>query len=110
FVLSRTLVPTMCAKFLSAHHHGGEEHRRSNWGQRFFEKFERLLHRVTQGYSRLLEWALAHRAVVLAGAAVLFLGSLTLVLGIGREFFPQVDAGQLTIYLRAPSGTGLEET
>src|SRR5262249_51197776 len=110
FVLSRTLVPTMCAKFLTAHQHGGEEYRRSNWAQRFFERFESLLHRVTRGYSRLLEWALVHRPLVLAAAALLFLGSLSLVWGIGREFFPQVDAGQLTLYVRAPSGTGLEET
>ena len=29
-------------------------------------------------------------------------------MGIGREFFPQVDAGQITLYLRTPSGTNLE--
>src|SRR5207253_9454255 len=28
--------------------------------------------------------------------------------GIGREFFPQVDAGQITIYLRCPAGTNIE--
>jgi multidrug efflux pump subunit AcrB len=45
---------------------------------------------------------------VLSIVAVLFLGSLSLLLGIGREFFPQVDAGQITIYLRAPSNLRLD--
>src|SRR5262249_50707471 len=34
--------------------------------------------------------------------------ALGLTFGIGREFFPQVDAGQITIYLRAPSNLRLD--
>ena len=30
--------------------------------------------------------------------------------GTGRELFPPVDAGQFTIYVRAPSGTKLERS
>ena len=40
----------------------------------------------------------------------LFLGSLGLTPFIGREFFPQVDAGQITIYLRCPSNMRLDAT
>ncbi|HEY2148139.1 MAG TPA: efflux RND transporter permease subunit, partial [Pirellulales bacterium] len=48
------------------------------------------------------------RTLVLIAAALLFVGSLALLLGIGREFFPQVDAGQITLFVRTPSGTNLE--
>src|SRR5262249_42269127 len=37
-------------------------------------------------------------------------GSLALTTGIGREFFPQVDAGQVTVHVRAPSKSRLDET
>ncbi len=41
---------------------------------------------------------------------MLFAGSLFLTLGIGREFFPQVDAGQLTLFVRTPSNLRLDES
>src|SRR5207253_1056665 len=41
---------------------------------------------------------------------VAFVGSLLLTLGIGQEFFPQVDAGQITLYVRTPSKTRLDAT
>jgi multidrug efflux pump subunit AcrB len=41
-------------------------------------------------------------------AAVFFGGSL--VLFVGQDFFPQVDAGQFRLHVRAPAGTRIEET
>jgi multidrug efflux pump subunit AcrB len=35
---------------------------------------------------------------------------LCLTMGIGREFFPQVDAGQITVRVRAPSRSRLDES
>ena len=29
---------------------------------------------------------------------------------LGRDFFPRVDAGQIRLHLRAPTGTRIEET
>jgi hypothetical protein len=48
-----------------------------------------------------LSAALQHRHAVLGGVLCLFLGALALIPFIGREFFPHVDAGQITIYLRS---------
>jgi multidrug efflux pump subunit AcrB len=45
---------------------------------------------------------------VLLAVALLFAGSLQLLRGIGQEFFPQVDAGQITLYVRAPSNLRLD--
>ena len=36
--------------------------------------------------------------------------SLLLFPQLGRDFFPQVDAGQMRLHVRAPPGTPLEET
>jgi multidrug efflux pump subunit AcrB len=69
---------------------------------------ERTINRATRFYERLLALALRHRFAVLAAVLGLFVAALSLTFGIGREFFPQVDAGQITIYVRSPSDTRLD--
>jgi multidrug efflux pump subunit AcrB len=102
FLLSRTFVPMMCAKFLPDLRHG-HSHPDRGWSGALRRRIERGLEALTRGYGRLLVWSLRHRALVLASVGLLFVGSLGLAFGIGQEFFPQVDAGQITVYLRSPS-------
>lgn len=109
FVLSQTLVPTLCSRWLSGHDHG-PQHGKPGWGQRVLHRIEAVLHFLTSLYKRVLEAALRHRLAVLVLVGLLFTGSLALAPGIGREFFPQVDAGQITLFVRAPSGTNIEAT
>src|SRR5437879_6031907 len=108
FVLSRTFVPALCAKWLVGHTHPGEEHAGAGWGRRIHRPIEMTLHHLNRAYVRLLGGALRYRRSVLTLVGLLFAASLALYLGIGREFFPQVDAGQITIYLRCPAGTNIE--
>jgi len=110
FILSRTLVPVLCAKWLSGHHPPGDEHATTGWGGRIHQPIDRGLRFLTRQYERLLAVALRHRALVLTSVGILFIGSLALTLGIGREFFPQVDAGQITLHVRAPSKSRLDAT
>jgi multidrug efflux pump subunit AcrB len=125
FFLSRTFVPMMCAKFLPeehAHPSGASEadgiahgcvdtaHDRGGLFSYVHRRIEWFLTGMTRRYERVLAWALAHRAPVLTVVGLLFVGSLCLAAGIGREFFPQVDAGQLTMYVRAPSNLRLDAT
>jgi len=65
---------------------------------------------LVRGYRVLLLASLRMKWAVMAVAVVLFVGSLWLISRSGRELFPPIDAGQFTIYVRAPSGTRLEET
>jgi multidrug efflux pump subunit AcrB len=116
FLLSRSFVPMMCAKFLPEEHgrgndpHSGHEHPDRGVFSRVHHRIEAFLERLTHGYSRLLNWSLAHRPLVLTVVGVLFIGSLGLGLLIGREFFPEVDAGQITMYVRCPSYYRLSAT
>jgi len=68
------------------------------------------LDRLTGLYLKLLDWCLARRGVVILTLMALFALSLMLLGRIGREFFPQVDAGQITLRLRAPSNLRLDST
>jgi multidrug efflux pump subunit AcrB len=115
FLLSRTFVPMMCCKFLPDDHSragdavaAGHAGARRSWFGRLHHRFEAYLDRSTENYGRMLDWTLRHRFTFLGAVAALFLGSLTLLPFIGREFFPQVDAGQITMYVRAPSSTRLD--
>lgn len=110
FFLSMTFVPVACSRWLKGHgHHPGEEHQTDGWFQRIYRHIDHFLHWLTARYSAVLRLALQQRTVVLASVGLLFVGSLLLLRKIGQEFFPQVDAGQLTIYVRSPSGTNIEE-
>jgi multidrug efflux pump subunit AcrB len=108
FVLSRTFVPVLCAKWLGDTGHSGEEHTTNGLGRQISHRIEKGLAWLTRMYQWLLAAALRRRMIVLVLVAMLFVGSLGLLFGIGREFFPQIDAGQITIFLRCPSGTNIE--
>jgi multidrug efflux pump subunit AcrB len=112
FLLSRTFVPMMCAKFLpeepGARGDGPEHvHARGLFG-RAQARIDRFLIRQTKRYERVLAFCLRHRLKVLGLVLALFAGALCLFPFIGREFFPQVDAGQITMYVRAPSNLRLD--
>ena len=59
-------------------------------------------------YERWLRRAVGHRRWVLVGAGLAFIAALGLFPFLGKELFPPIDAGQFTIYARAPSGTRIE--
>lgn len=77
---------------------------------RVHEAFNRRFERLRGGYLNRLRWALAHRAVVAVAVAVIVVCSCALIPFIGQDFFPQTDAGQIKLHMRAPTGTRLEET
>ena len=53
----------------------------------------------------MLHWVLDHRGLTLASMLGFAVMSIGLMLGIGRDFFPSVDAGQFRLHMRAPAGT-----
>jgi multidrug efflux pump subunit AcrB len=108
FLLSRTFVPVLCAKWLGHQVMAGEEHSSHGIGARIHQRIEFSLNGVTRLYERLLATALRHRMLVLSLVGVLFVGAVALGTRIGQEFFPQVDAGQITLYVQAPSKLRLD--
>ena len=65
---------------------------------------------LVRGYRVLLLASLRFKWAVLGVSAVLFVASLVVMSQTGTELFPPVDAGQFTIYVRAPSGTRIEKS
>ena len=94
-IVSVTLVPVLCSLLL-----GGRMHREDQ------NPVMRLLRRV---YRPALERALAWPRVVLGGAAALFVGALLVGRGIGSEFMPPLNEGDLMFMPIADPSISLEE-
>jgi len=113
FILSRTLVPTMAMFLLKKHDLHEEGHvkpRSSNPLVNFQRGFEARFERLRAGYGGLLAKALGARKPFAIGFLVIVALSFLLVPFLGRNFFPSVDAGQITLHVRAPVGSRIEDT
>jgi cobalt-zinc-cadmium resistance protein CzcA len=64
---------------------------------------------VKRTYVRVLDWSLAHRAIVVAAAAVVLAVALGSVPFLGTEFMPRLDEGSLLIETRRPPSTSLAQ-
>ena len=110
YVLSRTLVPTMAYKMLKAEeklYRAGADGEAAG-GRGIFWSMHHVFNRVFEAlryrYLGLLNWALNHRASVLAAFLIFTIGSFGLAFLIGRDFFPSVDSGQMKLHARGPVG------
>jgi multidrug efflux pump subunit AcrB len=112
YFLSRTLVPTMVHHMLgrevALHQAGGPRGTALLW--RLHSRIDKLFEGLRYLYMGLLDLALRRRAVVLLGFLIVSLGSLGLLRLVGRDFFPDVDAGTLRLHARTPPGTRIEQT
>jgi multidrug efflux pump subunit AcrB len=121
YFLSRTLVPTMVKYLLAAEvdrysegEEGAEEGEVARADDNIFWKahhaFNHQFHRLRDGYRGLLASALENRKTMAVCFGALCLVCVALIPFIGTDFFPQVDAGQIRLHVRAPSDTRIEET
>ena len=115
YLLSRTLVPTLAKFWLKPHDHEARE-KPTSILSRWQSGFERGFARSRDRYKQLLQsalqggprFAIVFLACMAATALLAFpLGPLP---GLGQDFFPSVDGGQIKLHMRARTGTRIEET
>ncbi len=94
-VIAVTLVPVLCTLLL-----GGKFHP---------EDANPIMRALRRLYQPVLEAALGHGGVTLAIAAVLFAGALVVARGIGSEFMPPLNEGDLMFMPIADPSISLEE-
>ena len=80
-IIAVTLVPVLCTFLLGGKFHSEQ----SNPVMRFLQAL----------YRPALRFALNHRAITISIAALLFAGAIVLTLGIGKEFMPPLNEGDL---------------
>ncbi|SPA47460.1 efflux RND transporter permease subunit [Cupriavidus taiwanensis] len=116
-LVSLTLIPMLCARFLSAEnvpvdesHHAYGDHavaqaaapQKQTLGMRSTQWFENLFEFTLHRYARGLDWCLAHRRTVLAVAGLTFVLTAVLFVTIPKGFFPEEDIGQIRVNAEGP--------
>jgi HAE1 family hydrophobic/amphiphilic exporter-1 len=101
-LVSFTLTPMLSARWLKVD-------RKPNGGSHA-SKESKVFHAIDAFYTRLLEWSMAHRAVVAGVALLVLFSSVPLFKAVNKNFMPLDDQGEFEINLRAPEGTSLEST
>ncbi len=95
FLLSITLVPAYCAYLLPAS---------------ASKKEDNSVDAAGAWFGGILRRVLSARWMVVGGAVAAFAFAVIMTMRHGQELFPSVDSGQVTMYVRLPSGTRIETT
>ena len=96
-----TLIPMLCAQFLRFKPKHGKMH------DLIFGNFNKLIDKISAGYSRLINWCVRHRTIVTCSAIGIFVATIAGFYPlIETEFMPSSDQGRITVQLELPAGTG----
>jgi multidrug efflux pump subunit AcrB len=119
--LSFTLVPVLF-KYLMRSTAGKHAANKSDWLSTppkrrslnifalIHRKFDHGFDRFRDTYRASLAWAMKQPKTVILFFLALMVVSLLLFPRLGRDFFPEVDAGQMRLHVRTPPGTRIETT
>ncbi|WP_223416664.1 MULTISPECIES: efflux RND transporter permease subunit [unclassified Pseudomonas] len=95
-VVSLTLTPMLCARWLKPHT-PGQENRLQRWSQRANEW-------MVGKYATSLDWVLRHRRLTLLSLIVTVGVNIALYIVVPKTFLPQQDTGQLIGFVRGDDG------
>ncbi|NNA08401.1 MMPL family transporter [Pseudomonas lundensis] len=95
-VVSLTLTPMLCARWLKPHV-PGTENAMQRWSNRLNE-------RMVNGYARSLDWVLRHKRLTLFSLLVTIGINVALYVVVPKTFMPQQDTGQLIGFVRGDDG------
>lgn len=110
-VVSLTLIPMLCSKFLKVDKMQGKKHKgRFRLFDFLYDSFDKVFAKVESIYRRILKWALGHRKTTVAIAVIIFVTSMASTVMVGAEFFPATDEGQFNVNVSLPDGSELANT
>jgi multidrug efflux pump subunit AcrB len=118
YLLSRTVVPIFIDVLVRREYDrrfGGPQRQqgeaaggRPGLFARFHAGFERWFARFHAGYLGLLHVVIINRIATLAVVGVVVALAAGLFTFVGQDYFPQIDAGELTLHVRTRSGMRIE--
>lgn len=104
YLVAMTVVPVYCARFL------GQRRDADSPDRGALARFNAGVDRVRMRYGRALRGTMRRPAPLLIGVAIAFVLALGAGQFVGTDLFPEVDAGQFSVRMRAASGTRIERT
>ena len=102
-LVSFTLTPMLSSRFIKMKPHVEGAVRKSSKDSGFF-------YYIDLYYTRMLEWAMAHRKTMVAICLVVSVMSVPLFMIVGKSFTPVDDRSEFQVTVRAPEGTSLAAT
>lgn len=105
-VVAATFVPMACALLLQKKK--TEKKRTKLSGILFI--WDNILDKITNGYEKMLRWALIHRKKTVTMVLALFFGSFATLPLTGMDFMAESDEGTATVTISLPNGSTLETT
>ncbi|MCP9496407.1 MAG: efflux RND transporter permease subunit [Pyrinomonadaceae bacterium MAG19_C2-C3] len=73
-------------------------------------KQSRFYRPIDRTYTRMLEWSMAHRWIVVTVCVLVVVSIVPLFMMVGKNFLPSDDESQFEVTVRAPEGTALVAT
>jgi len=105
-VVSLTLTPMLCSRFLKPHQPAAKGARLHN---RLYDCSERAFTRLQDFYRRTLQISLRHRVLVVGIAALMAVLTVGLVAVLPRGFIPTDDTGIVLVFTEAAQDISFEE-
>ncbi len=99
--VSLTVIPMLSSKLLDTFH-TEKELEETTLGK--------MLGSLREKYNNLLKAAINNPGKTVLAGVLVFAISMSSILLVGTEFFPEVDQGQFSVNVRMPSGTSVERT
>ncbi|WP_439627040.1 efflux RND transporter permease subunit [Gemmata sp.] len=97
-VISFTLTPMLCARFLKPVHAGPDA-----------AHGPRRTGLMTRGYIAVLAWSLRHRWVIVVATGLTFLSTPALFVAVGSDFVPKDDQSEFEVAITLKEGTTLAQ-
>ncbi|MGE8467215.1 efflux RND transporter permease subunit [Pseudomonas putida] len=94
-VVSLTLTPMLCARWLKPHQ--AEQNRLQRWSDKVHQ-------RMVNGYDRSLGWVLRHKRLTLLSLLATIGINIALYVVVPKTLMPQQDTGQLLGFIRGDDG------
>jgi HAE1 family hydrophobic/amphiphilic exporter-1 len=101
-LVSFTLTPMLCSRFIKRPEPVGPGHRSSK--ESFVFKW------VDVYYTRMLTWSMGHRKIVVAACVGVMLSIVPLFMFVGKNFLPADDQSQFNVLIRTPEGASIAAT
>jgi hydrophobic/amphiphilic exporter-1 (mainly G- bacteria), HAE1 family len=105
-VVSVTLTPMLCSRFLKGHKKAADG---SVHTSRFAEVTERYFQGMLGAYDRTLQVVLRHRGTTMATFAVILVLTAVLFIVVPKGFIPDQDTDQIAVTTEAAQGTSFDK-
>src|SRR5438876_468008 len=116
-VVSVTLTPMLCSRFLKKPSHGrktapaegGREADAARSSNRFYATTERAFQSLLSGYDRTLKVVLQYRGTTMAASVLVLALTIVLFILVPKGFIPDQDTDQIQVITEAAQGTAYDQ-